>query len=127
MRRKFARRWCGSRRPMHAMLSILDLLLANRFPRIWIPSPGGAGSAAATATSPQDGLLTNFGKKPVTCARHGPGGLSKKKVVGSRRTDRTGSTEAGSGASRRRKDLLDILDRLDPSLGELDRAVAKEA
>ena len=30
-------------------------------------------------------------------------------------------------ASRRRKELLEILDRLDPCLAELDRAVAKEA
>jgi len=30
-------------------------------------------------------------------------------------------------ASRRRQELLDLLDRLDPSLAELDRAVAKEA
>jgi transposase len=30
-------------------------------------------------------------------------------------------------ASRRRRELLEILDQLDPSLAELDRAVAKEA
>ena len=30
-------------------------------------------------------------------------------------------------ASRRRQELLELLDRLDPSLAELDRAVAKEA
>src|SRR5262249_24854350 len=50
----------------------------------------------ALAASPQVGLLTNFGKKPVAGAGHGPGRLPQKKVVGGRGTERTGSSAVGS-------------------------------
>ena len=37
---RFVPPWCASRRRTRAMpLHILDLLLMNRFPRIWVPSP----------------------------------------------------------------------------------------
>ena len=58
--------------------------------------PGGTGSAAAPAASPQDGWLTNFGKKPVAGAGHGPRRLPQKKVVGGRGTERTASSAVGS-------------------------------
>ena len=68
-------------------LPILDLLLANRFPRIWIPSP--ARSATTIAASPQDGMPANFSEKPIAGTGHGPGPLPQKEDVGSNRTDRT--------------------------------------
>src|SRR6516162_3162607 len=43
---------------------------------------GGARCAAAVATSPQAGLLTNFVKESVTGVGHGPRGLPKKEAVG---------------------------------------------
>src|SRR5215471_21157569 len=35
-------------------------------------------------------MPANCGEKPITCAGHGPGRVSKKEVVGSERADRTG-------------------------------------
>src|SRR4029077_11501752 len=58
--------------------------------------PGRAGSATAVAAPPQDGLPTNIAEKPVACAGHGPGRLSKKEVVDGWRTDRTRCTGIGS-------------------------------
>src|SRR5262252_6714862 len=40
MRRRSVQPWCGSRKTdSRDALHILDLLLTNRFPRIWVPSP----------------------------------------------------------------------------------------
>jgi len=88
---------------------------------------GGTGSPTAIASSSQNGLPANFGTKPVAGAGPGPGRLSKKEVVAAGGRTELEGLGLDPWASRRRQELLEILDRLDPCLMELDRAVAKEA
>ena len=62
---------------------------------------GGARCAAAVATSPQAGLLTNFVKESVTGVGHGPRGLPKKEAVGKQwagRTESSGARSLGAAA-----------------------------
>jgi hypothetical protein len=64
---------------------ILDLLLQDRFPRIWILSPAKRDLRQLLRHRPQDGWLTNFGEDLASFG-HGASDLPKKEVVGQRRT-----------------------------------------
>src|SRR6516165_6810188 len=72
-------------------LHILDLLLANRFPRIWIPSPAERDLRQLLRHRHKMVCLRTAVRNQLTCAGHGPGRLSKKEVVGSSGADRTRS------------------------------------
>ena len=57
----------------------------------------------------------------------GQGVCRKKKLWASKGRAELEALGLDPWARRRRQELLEILDRLDPSLAELDRAVAQEA
>ena len=108
-------------------LHILDLLLANRFPRIWIPSPGERDLRQLLRhRHKMVGLRTSV-RNQLHALAMGQGVYRKRKLwtAGGRRE--LEALALDPWASRRRQELLEILDRLDPSLAELERAVAREA
>jgi transposase len=106
---------------------ILDLLLAKRFPKIWVPTP-----------TERDFRQLLVHRHKLVCLRTTLGnqlhalamsqGLCRKKKLFTRkgRLELTGLT-LGLWASRRRTELLKLLDQLESQITELDRAVLEEA
>ena len=108
-------------------LPILDLLLPDRFPRIWIPS---VAERDARQLLRHRGKLVRF-RTSVQNQWHALAraeGVCRRKKLGARvgRNEREGLA-LGPWTSRRREDLLGMLDRLHARIEELDQAVRKEA
>jgi len=106
---------------------LLRLLLEKGFPRISIPSP---------AERDMRQLLRHRYK--LVCFRvsvknqlHGlamsQGMCRKKKLFTAKGREELQKLALGPWASRRRQELLTMLDQLDPAIEELDRAVQREA
>jgi transposase len=106
---------------------ILDLLLAKRFPKIWVPTP-----------AERDLRQLLWHRHKLVCMRTMLGnqlhalalseGLCRKKKLFTKK-GRVELAHLGLGpwASRRREELLKLLDQLEPTIVELDRAVMEEA
>ena len=54
-------------------------------------------------------------------------GLLQKRLRGGRRTSATGVVSFSASGERRRRDLLELLDRLTPTIAELTQAIEQEA
>ncbi len=106
---------------------ILDLLLAKRFPRIWVPTP-----------VERDLRQLLWHRHKLVCLRTMLGnqlhalamsqGLCRKKRLFTRK-GRVELVSLGLApwASRRREELLKLLDQLESPIAELDRAVLEQA
>ena len=108
-------------------LHILDLLLTNRFPRIWIPS---SAERDVRQMLRHRHKLVGF-RTSVMNQLHALAmsqGLCRKKklwtTVGRKKLK---GLALDPWASRRRNELLKLLDQLDPWIEELDQAVIQEA
>jgi transposase len=106
---------------------ILDLLLAKRFPRIWVPT-----------TAERDLRQLLWHRHKLVCLRTTVGnqlhalalsqGLCRKKKLFTKKgRGELASLTLGPWASRRRVELLQMLDQLESPITELDRAVLEEA
>ena len=75
---------------------VLQLLLENRFPKIWVPSRGGAGGAAVAGASAQTGAGADTHQEPA--ASHGaePGGAEKVEAVDESRAGGVGAVAAAA-------------------------------
>jgi transposase len=108
-------------------LHILDLLLTNRFPRIWTPSPTERDVRQLLRHRHK---LVGY-RTSVMNQLHGLAmsqGLCRKRKLWSRVGRRElEALRLDPWASRRRQELLELLDRLNPWIGDLDRAVEQEA
>ena len=108
-------------------LLILDLLLAKRFPKIWVPTP-----------AERDLRQLLWHRHKLVCMRTMLGnqlhalamsqGLCRKKKLFTKK-GRIELVRLGLApwASRRREELLRLLEQLELSITELDRAVMEEA
>jgi transposase len=106
---------------------ILDLLLAKRFPKIWVPTPAERDFRQLLVHRHKLVCLrTTLGNQLHALAMSQ--GLCRKKKLFTRkgRVELTGLT-LGLWASRRRAELLKLLDQLESQITELDRAVLEEA
>ena len=108
-------------------LHILDLLLTNRFPRIWMPSPAERDLRHLLRHRHK---LVRY-RTSVRNQLHGLAiaqGLCRRKklwtMVGRKELE---NLRLDPWATRRRRDLLELLDQLDPWIEQLDQAVAQEA
>ena len=108
-------------------LHILDLLLANRFPRIWIPSPAERDLRQLLRHRHKMVCLRTSLRNQLHALAMGQGVYRKRKLWTAGGRTELDALGLDPWASRRRRELLAILDQLDPSLAELDRAVDKEA
>ena len=108
-------------------LHILDLLLANRFPRIWIASPAERDLRQLLRPRHKMVCLRTAVRKQLHALAMGQGVYRKRKLWAAKGRTELEALGLDPWASRRRRELLAILDQLDPSLAELDRAVAQEA
>ena len=108
-------------------LHILDLLLTNRFPQIWIPSPAERDVRQLVRHRHK---LVRF-RTSVMNQLHGLAisqGLCRKRKLWSRVGRRELEALAlDPWARRRRQELLQLLDQLNPWIADLDRAVMQEA
>ncbi len=88
---------------------------------------GESGSAATALASASAGADAHADHEPAA----GPGDerrtAAEEKAVERARTSPAGKTSVSCLISRRRKDLLELLDRMNPTIGELTRAAAQEA
>jgi transposase len=106
---------------------ILDLLLRDKFPRIWIPSTEERDVRQLLRHRFKLVCLRTSLKNQLHAMAMGQGICRKKKlwtVVGRKELE---GLSLGPWASRRRQQLLEMLDQLEPVIDELDRAVIQEA
>jgi len=106
---------------------ILDLLLRDKFPRIWIPSTEERDVRQLLRHRFKLVCLRTSLKNQLHAMAMGQGICRKKKlwtVVGRKELE---GLSLGPWASRRRQQLLELLDQLEPVIDELDRAVIQEA
>jgi transposase len=106
---------------------VLKLLLEDRFPRIWAPSAENRDlrqllwhrhrmvQARTRIMNQLQAVALNEG---VRC---------KKKLWGERGRQQLEALLLSPWASRRRRDLLELLDRLNPTIAELTQGIAQEA
>jgi transposase len=106
---------------------ILELLLAKRFPRIWVPTPAERDLRQLLWHRHKlVGLRTMLGNQLHALALS-QGLCRKKKLFTKKGRTELGDLMLGPWAGRRRAKLVELLDQVDPPIAELDRAVLEEA
>jgi len=108
-------------------LHILDLMLQNRFPHIWIPSPAERDLRQLLRHRHKMVCLRTSLRNQLQALAMSQGLYRKKKLWTNQGREEFQCVALDPWANRRRQELLQLLDQLDPSLAELDRAVATEA
>ena len=106
---------------------ILQLLVENRFPRIWVPSSENRDlrqllwhrhRMVQTRTRVMNQLQAVALNEGLRC---------KKRLWRESGRQQLESFQLGQWASRRRHDLLQLLDQLNPTIAQLTQAVEREA
>jgi transposase len=106
---------------------ILDLLLAKRFPKIWVPTPAERDLRQLLWHRHKLVTLRTMLGNQLHFLAMSQGLCRKKKLfTGKGRVEFTGLA-LGPWAGRRREELLQLLDQLEPRIAELDHAVLEEA
>ncbi len=106
---------------------LLDLLLAKRFPRIWVPTPAERDLRQLLWHRHKlVRLRTMLGNQLHFLAMSQGLCRGKKLFTKKGRAELTGLA-MGPWARRRREELLKLLDQVDAPIAELDRAVLEEA
>ena len=106
---------------------LLDLLLRDKFPRIWIPSASDRDTRELLRHRHKLVCLRTSVMNQLHALAMGQGICRKAKmwtVAGRKELE---GLALGRWASRRRQELLEMLGRLDCSIEELDKAVIQEA
>jgi len=108
-------------------LHILDLLLTNRFPRIWVPSPAERDLRQMLRHRHKLVRFRTSVKNQLHALAMTQGLCRRKKLRGRVGRKELESLVLDPWASRRREDLLKLLDQLDPWMDNLDEAVIQAA
>jgi transposase len=108
-------------------LHILDLLIQNRFPRIWLPSAAERDVRQLVRHRHKLVRFRTSVMNQLQALAMGQGLCLRKKLWTTVGRQKLESLTLDPWASRRRRDLLALLDQLDPWIEELDRAVITEA
>jgi transposase len=106
---------------------LLRLLLENRFPRIWIPSPAERDLRQLLRHRFKLICLRSSVKNQLHALAMGEGVCRKKKLWAPTGRRELEGLALGPWGNRRRQELLEILDRLNPPIEELNQAVEQEA
>lgn len=106
---------------------ILHLLLTNCFPKIWVPSPGERDLRQLLWHRHKLVCLRTLLGNQLHALALSEGLCRKKKLFTQRGRGELAGLSLGPWASRRRAELLQLLDQLAAPLAELDRAVLEEA
>ena len=106
---------------------ILDLLLANRFPRIWVPSTAERDLRQLLWHRHKLVRLRTMLGNQLHFLAMSQGLCRKQKLFTKKGRGELEQLSLGPWSSRRREELLRLLDQLGPSIAELDRAVLEQA
>lgn len=106
---------------------ILDLLLANRFPRIWVPSVEERDVRQMLRHRDKLVQMRTSVKNQLHYLAMSQGVCRKRQLWSEHGRQELAGLELGPWAGRRRQELLELLDRLEPRIEELDKAVKVEA
>jgi transposase len=106
---------------------ILDLLLAKRFPKIWVPTPAERDLRQLLWHRHKLVSLRTMLGNQLHFLAMSQGLCRKKKLFTKKGRVEFNGLALGPWASRRREELLKLLDQLEPPIAELDRAVLEEA
>lgn len=106
---------------------LLGLLLTNRFPRLWVPSVEERDLRQLLKHRDKLVRMQTSVKNQLHSLAMSQGVCRKGKLWSARGRQELEGLALGPWASRRRQELLEILDRLQPQIAELDQAVAAEA
>jgi len=106
---------------------ILDLLLAKRFPKIWVPTAGERDLRQLLWHRHKFVTLRTMLGNQLHFLAMSQGLCRKQKLFSRKGRGELTGLALGPWASRRREELLKLLDQLDPAIAELDRAVLEEA
>jgi transposase len=106
---------------------LLDLLLSNRFPRIWRPSLEERDLRQLVWHRQKLVWMRNAVGNQLHALAMGEGVCRKKKLFSKKGRAELESLALGPWASYRRQELLRMLDELDRSLQQLDHAVQQQA
>jgi transposase len=106
---------------------ILDLLLANRFPKIWVPTPAERDLRQLLWHRHKLVCMRTMLGNQLHALAMSQGLCRKRKLFTKKGRVELGRLALRPWASRRREELLKLLDQLEPPIAELDRAVLEEA
>lgn len=106
---------------------ILDLLLAKRFPKIWVPTPAERDVRQLLWHRHKLVCLRTMLGNQLHALALSQGLCRKKKLFNKKGRVELVSLGLHPWASRRRAELLKLLEQLEPPIAELDRAVSEEA
>ena len=108
-------------------LLILDLLLAKRFPRIWVPTPAERDLRQLLWHRHKLVCMRTMLGNQLHALAMSEGVCRKKKLFTKKGRGELAGLALGPWAGRRREELLKLLDQLAAPIAELDRAVLEEA
>ncbi|HVH70735.1 MAG TPA: IS110 family transposase [Candidatus Dormibacteraeota bacterium] len=106
---------------------LLKLLLENRFPRIWIPSPENGDLRQLLWHRHRLVQMRTRSMNQLQAVAMNEGYRWKKKLFSEEGRAQLEKLSLAPWASRRRKELLELLEQLDPKTAELTAAVEQEA
>jgi len=105
---------------------LLRLLLEDRFPRIWVPSWGNRDLRQLLWHRHRMVQARTRIMNQLQAVALNEGLRCKKRLWGEAGREQLESFPLGPWASRRRRDLLELLDRLNPTIAELSQAIEQE-
>jgi len=108
-------------------LLILELLLANRFPKIWVPTPAERDLRQLLWHRHKLVCMRTMLGNQLHALALSQGLCRKKKLFTKKGRSELQGLRLEPWASRRREELLKLLDQLESPIAELDRAVLGEA
>src|ERR1700676_4596043 len=106
---------------------LLKLMMEDRFPRIWVPSPENRDLRQLLWHRHRLVQMRTRIMNQLQALAMNEGQRRKKKLWNEQGRAQLEKLPLATWASRRRQDLLELLDRLNPAIGELTAAVEQEA
>ena len=106
---------------------LLKLLLENTFPRIWVPSPENRDLRQLLWHRHRMVQMRTRIMNQLQALAMNEGQRRKKKLWSEQGRAQLEKLPLATWASRRRQDLLELLDRMDPTIEALTAAVEQEA
>jgi transposase len=106
---------------------LLRLLLENRFPRIWVPNPENRDLRQLLWHRHRMVQMRTRIMNQLQTVAMNEGYRWKKKLFSAKGRALLEKLALAPWASRRRKELLELLDQLDPKIAELTTALEQEA
>lgn len=106
---------------------ILELLLTNRFPRIWVPTPAERDLRQLLWHRHKLVRLRTMVRNQLHFLALSQRLCRKQRLFTAKGRRELEALPLGPWTARRREELLQLLDRLQPSIAQLDQAVVAEA